>query len=77
MLCCFLTHLFLECTQQKYTTIPASFSLYNDKYIFIIKSSLSDLAGTILIKAEEESEHMTTLFGLTCSTHCSPIIIAV
>jgi len=69
---CFLTHLFLECTQQKYTTIPASFSLYNDKYIFIIKSSLSDLAGTILIKAEEESE-----FGLTCSTHCSPIIIAV
>jgi len=65
-------------TQQKYTTITASFNLYNKKYISIKKCSLSEFACSKLIKAEEESEHITTLVGLTltCSTHCSHVIIA-
>lgn len=41
------------------------------------KSSLSDLAWIIILKAEKEPEHIIILFGLTCSTHCSPTIVTV
>ncbi len=64
-------------TQQKYTIIPSTFSLYSDVYISTSRSSLSVFVDFILLRADEESEQITILFGLICSTHCNPIIIAV